>query len=173
MDDTEEEGLSVAIDAATRQQIPECWEEREIKKGDRILEDVLKDSGDDAELREAAKQLSQVWLVGSKPEAVYQGLESQGIGTVRVQLSGGRLAIFALADEVLSYFHDTCGNNLQKALEELRSLEPKDLPDAFGMPSLSVAHIRTGDFVYCPCGYVCCEKTISDVGLAVRTALLY
>jgi len=169
LDDPPEEGLSVAVDAAMRQQVPECWGEREIRKGDKILEEVLKDSGNDQMLETAAKQLSQVWMVGSKPEAVYQGLESQGIGTLRVQLSGGRLAVFALADEVLSYFGDSCGNSLQKALEEFCSLEPKDLPDSFGMPSLSVAHIRTGDFVYCPCGYVCCEKTISDVGLAVRT----
>ena len=106
-------------------------------------------------------------------DSTYTGLESQGLGTVQIQLSGGRLAIFVAVDDLLNFFPE-CKGNLKMAVDLFSALETKgDLPDTFALPSLCCIYARTGDLVYCPCGFVCFEKSITEMCLAVRTGLTF
>lgn len=102
-------------------------------------------------------------------DSVYTGLDSQGMATVQIQLTGGRLVIFVAVDELIAFFPD-CHGVLKDAIDMFAALDAKNnLPDSFAMPSLSTVYLKTGDVVYCPLGFVCFEKTISELGLTVRT----
>lgn len=79
--------------------------------------------------------------------------------------------MLAAVDEVLAYF-PAAKRCLKTALDMLTKLSVKELPDAFGMPSLCAQYIRTGDVIYCPCGYVAVEKCIQDTSVAVRLVRL-
>lgn len=102
-------------------------------------------------------------------DTCYSGLDSQGLSTLHIQISGGRLAIFAATDEILSYFPE-CNGCLKDAINMFASLDVKqEMPDSFSMPSFCAIYAKTGDVVYCPCGYVCVEKAISETGLMARS----
>ena len=128
------------------------------------MEQVLDEHED---LKGAATQLSSVFLAGRKVDTVNSGLEAQGLCTVQVQVSGGRLLILASVDEMLSFFSAAKGS-LKASIDMMMKLSAKDLPDAFAMPSLSAVYLRTGDVIYIPCGYVAIEKSIADTSITLR-----
>ena len=141
---------------------------RVVVKFYRISNQMLQVLGDHPDLASAYEQMTSVWISGRKVDTVYSGLESQGLCTIQGQVSGGRLVVLAAVDELLSFF-PSANKCLKTALDMFGKLHSKDLPDTFAMPSLSAVHLRTGDILFCPCGYVSVEKGISDTSVAVRS----
>ena len=101
-------------------------------------------------------------------DKVYCGLESQGLPTVQIQVSGGRLAIFVPVDELISYFPESHGS-LKTCVDLFQALDVKqNMPDSFALPSLSAIYMKTGDVAYVPAGFTVFEKAITETNLSVR-----
>ena len=146
--------------------LPEAWATGggEILPDSKQMQEVL---GEHPDLAPAYQQLTSVWISGRKVDTVYSGLESQGLCTIHAQVSGGRLMVLAAVDELLSFF-PSANKCLKTALEMFGKLHAKDLPDSFAMPSLCAVYLKTGDILFCPCGFVSVEKGIQDTSIAVR-----
>ena len=121
--------------------------------------------GNDGEFKTAREQLKSTWIVANRQNTTYCGLESQGLGTIRVQLSGGRLILLALVEEVLAFYGES---SIKAAVDQLASTDLKELPDQWAVPSLCAEYLKTGDFMYCPPGHICVEKALSDVSISIR-----
>ena len=171
MDASEEAGkkLTVAIQESMRQLLPDSWAENEIQQDSDLLKAVLAENPD---LEAASQELAAVWLVGNKVDTVYCGLESQGLCTLKLQLTGSRIVLAMSVEELVGYFPE-CNGSIQRAIELMKDLTQNDLPDHFSMPSFTAMHVRTGDIVFVPCGFVAFEKAISDISLSVRTECCY
>ena len=163
-------GVTKCVTESLCKNIPQSWADSgvEVLPDSKHMESVLKDNED---LAPAFEQMTSIWITGRKVETVYTGLDSQGLATLHAQVSGGRLLVLAAVDEVLAYF-PAAKRCLKTALDMLAKLPAKELPDSFAMPSLCAQYIRTGDVVYCPCGFVAVEKCIQDTSVAVRLARL-
>ena len=160
-------GLTKAITESLSQIIPASWAQSggEVLPGSKHMSEVL---GDHPDLKPAFEQMTSVWISGRKVDSVYAGLESQGLCTIHGQVSGGRLMVLAAVDELLSFF-PSANKCLKTALDKFGKLHAKDLPDNFAMPSLCAVYLRTGDILFCPCGYVSVEKGIQDTSMALRS----
>lgn len=169
LDKGDDGGVTDAVFQTIDSLIPESWATQglEIKPDSETMKAVLEKA---PELEKAATQMASVWLAGRRVDSVHSGLESQGLATIQVQVSGGRLMVMAAVEEVLSFFSDA-RRCLKTALEMLSKLSSKDLPDSFEMPSLAAVYVKTGDILYVPCGFVSVEKCISDTSIAIRTGL--
>lgn len=170
MDSNEEAGkqLEDNIHNAFAQLIPGAFGEHRFLLDSEDMRSIL---GDRSDLEDAAKEISKVFLVGQKQDTVFDGLESQGMSTLKLQLFGSRLVIAADIEEVLSFFPE-CQGNIKSAIDKFKALTVEELPDSFSMPSLCAMHVRVGDMVFCPYGYLTCEKAISDASVCVRTGTL-
>lgn len=170
LEKSEDGGVTQAVTESLCKNIPDSWAASgvEVLPNSKHMESVLKENPD---LEPAFQQMTSIWITGRKVETVYTGLDSQGLATLHAQVSGGRLVVLAAVDEVLAYF-PAAKRCLKTALDMLTKLSVKELPDAFGMPSLCAQYIRTGDVIYCPCGYVAVEKCIQDTSVAVRLVRL-
>ena len=51
-------------------------------------------------------------------------------------------------------------------------MKSADIPDAFALPSLCVAYLKTGDVLYMPPGFVSIEKTLSEHSVVLRRVWL-
>ena len=47
-------------------------------------------------------------------------------------------------------------------------MKAAEIPDAFALPSLSAAYLKTGDCVYMPAGFVSVEKTLGENSVILR-----
>eukprot|EP00434_Breviolum_minutum_P009285 symbB.v1.2.008182.t1/scaffold450.1/size202773/1 len=164
LEKSEDGGVTQAVTESLCKNIPDSWAASgvEVLPKSKHMDSVLKENPD---LEPAFQQMTSIWITGRKVETVYTGLDSQGLATLHAQVSGGRLVVLAAVDEVLAYF-PAAKRCLKTALDMLTKLSVKELPDAFGMPSLCAQYIRTGDVIYCPCGYVAVEKCIQDTSVA-------
>lgn len=132
-------GLTDAVMNSFLTHLPETWADSIALHDSPEIMEIIEG---DAELQNANVKLSSVWLVGNKQESVYAGLESQGLSTLRLQVSGGRLVALMSIQDLLDYFG---GSSISAALEKFKHLNAKEsIPDSFALPTLCAAYIKTG-----------------------------
>ena len=162
----QQEGLTDVVFDQLSSMVPAKWNHTPFTSA--LVRDIVEDGeGAQLDLRKARAQLCSIWLSGSKQDTLYSGLDAQGLCTISAQLSGGRLCVRVLADELLSVYGKS---SLKDAISDLEATPVGSLPDSFTCPSLSMEYLRTGDICYVPAGYVAVEKSInSEASIAVRT----
>ena len=129
------------------------------------VQTAVQKSGVDAGV---VSQFDSLWLVGQKENTGNAGIESAGLCTLQVQMSGGKLMITVSASEIMNHFQT---RSVKTAVERLAAIDcVNELPDAWVAPSLSAEYIRTGDIVYVPAGFVSIDKAVSDSSMTLRRA---
>lgn len=132
-------GLTEGVMTSFLSHLPERWSSMHYHHDSPSVMDII---DDDAELQAAHVKLSSIWLVGNKQESVYTGLDSQGLATMRLQVSGGRLIALVSTQDMLDFFG---GSSISAALEKFKQMNAKEsIPDAFALPSLCSAYLKTG-----------------------------
>lgn len=125
-------------------------------------------AGDDPSLITASKDLLAVAFQGGVKGTASLGTENHGIGSWRVQLSGGRLIAMANVNECLQHFRTT---NINEAKQCLSQMDPSTMPDALALPSLHFVYLRTGDCLLTPSGVLMVDKVVGDHSIALRLGI--
>ena len=173
LDKASDNGITKNVFETMRTNLPERWQEIEVQEGSQRMQTFMDQQKANSSAEEfqqmetALDQLTSVWLVGNKVESVYAGLDSQGLSTLRVQLGGARLSLYASVTDLLAYFPEANGS-VKDALGLLQQMSASELPDSFAFPSLTAVHAKTGDVVFVPPGFVCIEKAIVETSIAAR-----
>ncbi|CAL1132957.1 unnamed protein product [Cladocopium goreaui] len=113
------------------------------------------------------KDLTSLYLCGSKSGVAYCGIENCGLPSVRLQVLGSKMIVAAAISELMEYFGV---NGLAEARDLFQSMAASDIPDPSSgkLHTLSAGFLRTGDLFYLPMGYMLCEKNMVDNNVSVR-----
>eukprot|EP00435_Cladocopium_sp_Y103_P025128 s2053_g6.t1 len=139
--------------------LPEGW--------DSILDQqqLANVAGEDPALITASKDVLSAGFHGGVKGTSFLGCENSGIGTWRVQLSGGRLIAMANVNECLQHFRTT---NISEAKQCLAQMDPSTMPDALALPSLYFVYLRTGDCLLTPSGTLIVDKDNDEIDKALE-----
>ena len=75
------------------------------------------------------------------------------------------MLVVANAVECCRFFQT---EDLGHVRNQLMSLQAKDFPEYAQLPSMAAIFLRTGDALYVPPGFIMLEKTVNDLGIAMR-----
>ena len=151
------------IIAKLKEYLPVGWES--MLEDSKALSEI---AGDDPGLITASKDLLSVSFQGGVKGTTSLGTENHGIGTWRVQLSGGRLIAMANVNECLQHFRTT---NINEAKQCFSQMDPSTMPDALALPSLHFVYLRTGDCLLTPSGALIVDKVVGDHSVALRLGI--
>ena len=151
-----------ALQSVRKKFFPESWSEFELDC-ESFLDDEQRSSL-------AFQQLKAVWVVANKPDTSSSGLDSQGLGTLRLQVQGGRLVAMAHVSELMHYFRK---DSLPEVLAEFQKITDDEVPDSWEVPSFSCDYVKTGDVTYTPPGFLMAEKCITDASVSVKLHLSF
>ena len=60
-------------------------------------------------------------------------------------------------------------SSIQVAMEKFVQMTDKQIPDSFLLPSLGAGYVKTGDFLFIPCGHIAVEKTLNELCTSFRS----
>jgi hypothetical protein len=143
--------------------LPTGWES--MLEDSKALSEI---AGGDPGLITASKDLLAMAFQGGVKGTTSLGTENHGIGTWRVQLSGGRLIAMANVNECLQHFRTT---NINEAKQCLSQMDASTMPDALALPSLYFVYLRTGDCLLTPSGVLMVDKVVGDHSIALRLGI--